>query len=303
MTQQLITATTYLQQLIYRIYISDKENPIRTVCVADTHSREVTVPPGDLLIHAGDLTRSGQVAELQAAIAWLNSHPHKYKIAIGGNADLPLDIKLNPAADKIDWGDVIYRCGSSVSLKFDMDHDTTRTLVVYGNPYVPRCGADGEEAFQYELDEDYWRDAIPSDADVVVTHTPPKHILDQWDGNPEGCPSLYREIQRISPKLHVFGHVHPGYGRELVIWDTVSYESHSLRHQFHEMKNTDGRISRLKMFSLLIIRMLICLMISIVNIFPALRRKRSGRKTIFVNAAAASPDGTYMKNSPVVVDL
>jgi len=36
--------------------------PIRIVCVSDTHDRTVPLPPGDLLVHAGDLTDNGTVA-------------------------------------------------------------------------------------------------------------------------------------------------------------------------------------------------------------------------------------------------
>lgn len=58
-----------------------KDTIIRVVCISDTHSRHRCLPhlpPGDILIHAGDLTRSGtepkirkspQLAQLRAAPA------------------------------------------------------------------------------------------------------------------------------------------------------------------------------------------------------------------------------------------
>lgn len=34
-----------------------------------------------------------------------------------------------------------------------------------------------------------------------------------------GCASLLHEVWRVRPKLHVFGHVHWGHGRESVFYD------------------------------------------------------------------------------------
>lgn len=36
----------------------------RFVCISDTHNRNVALPKGDVLIHAGDLTNSGSYAEV-----------------------------------------------------------------------------------------------------------------------------------------------------------------------------------------------------------------------------------------------
>jgi len=50
---------------------------------------------------------------------------------------------------------------------------------------------------------------------VLITHTPPAHHLDIS----LGCPSLLSAIWSTKPRLHVFGHVHSGHGREAVYWD------------------------------------------------------------------------------------
>ncbi|KAI0029842.1 hypothetical protein K488DRAFT_18096, partial [Vararia minispora EC-137] len=52
----------------------------RFVCISDTHEHEFPVPPGDVLVHAGDLTRTGQVRGVRAAAAWLSSTPHPHKM-------------------------------------------------------------------------------------------------------------------------------------------------------------------------------------------------------------------------------
>src|SRR5205085_7513180 len=40
------------------------ENSISVVCISDTHNGQSTIPDGDILIHAGDLTQSGSLEEL-----------------------------------------------------------------------------------------------------------------------------------------------------------------------------------------------------------------------------------------------
>lgn len=297
MLRQLVSLVTNTQQWLYRLNKPRPGSPVRIVCIADTHSREYPIPPGNVLIHAGDLTKSGTLAELQDAIAWLNAQPHAHKIAIAGNADLALDPKLrSPSSADVEWGDVTYLCKSAATIKLAAG----RELTIYGDPHVPRCGADGQEAFQYEIDDDYWHDTIPSRADVVVTHTPPRHILDEWDGSPDGCASLYNEVERVRPALHVFGHVHPAYGREDVLWENMLYEGHFLRRMLNQMQ--DSSVDALHR---LLLRALAAPVMSVLQLFKSLifGGNNTVQRTVFVNAAAMAADGTNLKNTPVVVDM
>lgn len=41
---------------------------MNVVCGFDTHNSQSPLPDGDLLIHAGNLTQSGSLQELQAAL-------------------------------------------------------------------------------------------------------------------------------------------------------------------------------------------------------------------------------------------
>lgn len=51
---------------------------------------------------------------------------------------------------------------------------------------------------------------------MLITHSPPYMIGDYvpYSMQHEGSPSLYKEVvERIKPRLHVFGHIHEGYGQ------------------------------------------------------------------------------------------
>jgi hypothetical protein len=59
-------------------------------------------------------------------------------------------------------------------------------------------------------------EAIPMDTDILITHGPPQDHLDM-SGPPYnephlGCALLREKVDAQPPKIHVFGHIHGGYG-------------------------------------------------------------------------------------------
>ncbi|TDZ37718.1 putative rhamnogalacturonate lyase C [Colletotrichum spinosum] len=187
---------------------------IRVVCLSDTHDHtNVGIPPGDLLIHAGDLTSTGAVADIQAQIDWLASFPHQYKILVCGNHDSYFDPSARLPEDRgktLDFKGIRYLVRDAVTLEFKGG----RRLKIYGAPDIPACGGP-ENAFQYDRASPPWANTVPIDTDILVTHTPPQNHLDLG----LGCPGLLAEVWRVRPKLHVFGHVHWGHGRQTVHFD------------------------------------------------------------------------------------
>lgn len=59
------------------------------VCISDTHElhRELVVPNGDLLIHAGDFTLFNHTSKIRDFNDWLGELPHRNKVIIPGNHD------------------------------------------------------------------------------------------------------------------------------------------------------------------------------------------------------------------------
>ena len=61
---------------------------------------------------------------------------------------------------------------------------------------------------------------IPDDTDVLITHGPPAGILDKIISPTgiicPGCDDLAERVAGLSLKLHIFGHIHEGYGQEQI---------------------------------------------------------------------------------------
>lgn len=231
----------YERSLRYIIPAQPLSDAVSVVCVSDTHNSQPDLPHGDILIHAGDLTQSGSLEEVQAAIDWLRSQTHQHKIVIAGNHDLVLDPALdaarwrNPSSSsnkslddkdnndndnihamqraRLDWRGVTYLQDTTVEVQCS----NGRRLRVYGSPKSCRHG---NWAFQYPRTEGagQWSNVVPDETDILVTHGPPRAHLDTLR---LGCPDLLGELWRVRPVLHVFGHVHEGYGKESVNFDAV----------------------------------------------------------------------------------
>jgi predicted phosphodiesterase len=60
----------------------------RFVSVSDTHNAtpngSFTLPKGDVLIHAGDMTNQGTLSELKKTIKWIEEADFEAKIVIAG---------------------------------------------------------------------------------------------------------------------------------------------------------------------------------------------------------------------------
>ena len=172
------------------------------VLMSDTHEqhRKVDVPDGDLLIHAGDFTYFNRSpSAVRDFNQWLHSMPHKYKVVIPGNHE------SRPGGPA--WREQI--TGAVVLINEGIE---LAGLRIWSSPVTPGDWGAFGSGTEDELERAYAR--IPDVTDVLITHGPPFGILDlQSDSDePQGCRQLLEAVRRVTPRLHVFGHIHPSYG-------------------------------------------------------------------------------------------
>jgi Icc-related predicted phosphoesterase len=185
------------------IQTSRSNATLRLVLLSDTHElhREVEVPDGDILIHAGDFT---MFSKSMSAIAdfniWLGELPHRHKILTYGNHEFFVETDQSRRSMLTN---ALVLCNEGVEIE---------GLRIWGSPVTPLYGG----AFGLSSAEDRKRlyARIPEDTDILVTHGPPFGILDSapHSGLHSGCRELLDAVMRVRPKLHVFGHVHGAHG-------------------------------------------------------------------------------------------
>ena len=195
--------------------------------ISDTHTKhhQITsqLPGGDLLVHAGDFTSRGYKHEIQQFFKWFNGlDSYTNKIVISGNHDLMFED--DPMLAK----DIISHYPNVTYLQDDLEvigENYSSSVKVYGSPWQPEfynwafnLPRNGEEL------KEKW-DEIPHNMDIVVTHGPAWGHLDTVVGQSMnlGCELLAERLKVVKPKIHVFGHIHSGYG----------YKFHEGTHYFN----------------------------------------------------------------------
>jgi Icc-related predicted phosphoesterase len=175
---------------------------MKIIALSDTHNQhwKMTIPDGDILIHAGDFSFHGDQREILDFNEWLGTLPHTYKVVVPGNHELGIEGHVGIARALL---------GNADHLLVD-EGITLEGVKIWGSPYTPEfCNW----AFQYTAREGELRwDQIPEGLDILVTHGPPRMILDSNGQEAVGCPSLLKIIQQRRPRHHVFGHIHESYG-------------------------------------------------------------------------------------------
>jgi Icc-related predicted phosphoesterase len=177
--------------------------------ISDTHQHHdmLELPKGiDILIHSGDHGNYKDLArnsnEVLKSIQWLARQDVKHKIAIAGNHDTSVEAGFMTKTEFESHG-IIYLENEEVIIE---------GLKFYGSPATPKFG---DWAFMYDaqLIQAVWN-MIPPDTDILITHGPPKEVLDKaYKGNSSdidfcGCPHLLKRVQEIKPRWHLFGHIH-----------------------------------------------------------------------------------------------
>jgi len=180
----------------------------RVTVISDTHLRdeELRLAEGDLLIHCGDLLDldRSEPSDLRKLDRWFGRQPFDMIVCTGGNHDHLLE----HARARVPQPFRNARYLEDEALNY-------RGLRIYGAPWVPGLPAHAFHEDRPGLANAWAR--IPAGIDILVTHTPPHGILDRSSrGMSFGCPDLARELVRIAPRVHCFGHVHASAGQARV---------------------------------------------------------------------------------------
>lgn len=161
-------------------------------------------------------------------------------------------------------------------------------FTVYASPYQPEfC----DWAFPYFRHEDRYNPSEPTalgatciaenpvpdfpGVDIMMTHGPPKDILDWTVDGTVGCEHLLRAVSRARPKLHCFGHIHEANGMNLVKWKEQGIGASAIESKSERF-----------------------------NLYPEAKKWdiRPGKETVMINAAIM--DVSYQPtNSPWLIDL
>ena len=179
---------------------------MRIVLISDTHGQhqQLNLPPGDMIIHAGDVSGRGGKLEVMDFLNWYSALDYKYKIFIAGNHDFYFE-KTDEMVLKNDIPDnLIYLKDSGIEIE---------GLKIWGSPVQPWFY---DWAFNRQRGADIQRHwaLIPEDIDILVTHGPAFGKLDVTvSGDAVGCKDLLDTIVKIRPKLHLSGHIHEAYGQ------------------------------------------------------------------------------------------
>jgi predicted phosphodiesterase len=138
---------------------------MKLTLISDTHGSHnpLQLPPGDTLLHTGDISKRGSEIEIQLFLEWFSRQDFEHKIFIAGNHDFFFE-KESPEkiAAMIPEG-VTYLNDSGITID---------GINFWGSPVQPRF-------FDWAFNRDrgaeidrHWQ-LIPPDVDVLLTHGPP----------------------------------------------------------------------------------------------------------------------------------
>lgn len=157
--------------------------------ISDTHNKHnelPKLPEADVIIHCGDFTQNGTEKEILDFLNWFIGLPYKHKIFIVGNHDICL------------WeAEGIEDLPENVHFLQDIG-----------------CEIEGVKFFG--LCYNHSPQLIPDGIDVLITHEPPKEILD-WNKILKcaaGSELIREKVFEIKPRYHLFGHEHEAFGIE-----------------------------------------------------------------------------------------
>jgi hypothetical protein len=180
---------------------------MKTWLISDTHMQHDTLnlPNNvDCVVHAGDSTNYKDLLrnqqEFELFLIWYANLPIKHKILIAGNHDCWAIKKYN--IDKVKDHGIIY---------LEHEYFELEGRLIFGSPYTPTFHDWHFMKDRNKLSK-YW-EALIEGIDLLITHGPPKGILDLSHDKKHklefcGDSALRKAVFKNQPKVHQFGHIH-----------------------------------------------------------------------------------------------
>jgi Icc-related predicted phosphoesterase len=183
---------------------------MKIVCISDIHGQHKNMshkmPEGDILCVAGDISNVGRREQIESFGAWLKKLPYEKKIVCAGNHDWAFaNNKKEKASNWLKQNDE--------SIVYLQDEGYIYNgIKFYASPWQPEFCNWAFNLPRGKALKEKW-DMIPNDTDVLITHGPPAGIMDKDPyGTSVGDIDLLYTVNEIKPKMHIFGHIHDGYG-------------------------------------------------------------------------------------------
>lgn len=182
-------------------FISDTENKHMFL------SNQIeSIKDSEVLVHCGDITSRGTYEEVYVFLDWFSRLDNfKHKIFIAGNHDFLFQDHVAESKELLGmFGNVTYLQDQEMVIN---------GLKFYGSPWQPEFGGWAFNEKRGEKIRKHW-EKIPLDTGVLITHGPPKNILDKSStGAVCGCTDLLDiSTNKVKPKIHAFGHIHHSSG-------------------------------------------------------------------------------------------
>ena len=165
-------------------------------CLSELRGYHPELTHGDILLIAGNVLGENTETDYKRFYDWCHHQKYRKVIFIAGNHDTWI---LENRRKPFNHGKVEYLCDSGTVFE---------DYKVWGTP----CSVD----FFPDAEKNPF-EKIPDDVDILMTHIPPRGILDQAHPNdfPLGSSMLMGQLTyRFRPFVHVFGKIPGSYGKQ-----------------------------------------------------------------------------------------
>jgi len=183
--------------------------------ISDTHTKHEKLngflPGGDMLICAGDITSRGYLTEIENFLKWFDKiDNYDTKVFIAGNHDFGFQDDNQKLRGLLTGYKTIDYLEDELMM---VGEDYDNMVKIWGTPWQPEFHNWAFNLPRGQALKEKW-DMITVGTDILITHGPPFGKLDyvKYPNQNVGCEELMKRVEVIKPKIHVFGHIHEGYG-------------------------------------------------------------------------------------------